>query len=505
MRRAERVPLASGDVLELVQTDANGRSYVKKAVVEKFLGQGSSSLVYQVKLQIAEGSRCLTMVMKEFYPCATRDEVFVIKREGCQLKIRKETADLTAFQQRLAQFQDGYERQNELSNSDAMEVMVKPFSMASCGDSFYLLSDVHMGKALCTEHFVTMEEKLHVIVRVAEMIQILHEQGYILLDFKPENMLWIERPKGVKLLDFDSLVNLRNLEAVHAEDIRYDAQFGAPEVMRLFQYDSMSFEQKKYTYLKPRADIYCIGQLLFQLIFGHLPSARELSFDDAVRREFNRLCRKAGCRREDAVEKLWQICRKCLQHRSIFRYPEAGELADDINQVIRMLGAEPYILKKQIQMANHTIAACNVLEKYPVYQYAKLVKGCRNLDISITGEHEIRRQMIAAIASCVQMLDSRIVLRLFGKDGKEFLQSIMAENPAVKKTVTVFLHEKPVLHHGGLFFEKESMILNQLDHSMVEDALVEFHLYPDLKREEIVSVICRERSFYILCMEKDEN
>ena len=141
MRRAERVPLASGDVLELVQTDANGRSYVKKAVVEKFLGQGSSSLVYQVKLQIAEGSRCLTMVMKEFYPCATRDEVFVIKREGCQLKIRKETADLTAFQQRLAQFQDGYERQNELSNSDAMEVMVKPFSMASCGDSFYLLSD----------------------------------------------------------------------------------------------------------------------------------------------------------------------------------------------------------------------------------------------------------------------------------------------------------------------------------------------------------------------------
>lgn len=502
MRKAERIRLAPGDVLELTQQDANGHPYIQKAVVEKYLGEGSSSLVYQVKLQMAGESRYLTMVMKEFYPRSTRGEVFVIKREEGRLKIRKETAGLEEFKQRRAQFWDGYERQNELSNSEAMEIMVKPFAMASCGDSSYLLSDVHMGKALVPEQFVTMEEKLHVIVRVAEMIQILHEQGYIFLDFKPENMLWIDRPKGVKLLDFDSLVNFRNLDSVHAEDIRYDTKYGAPEVRMLFQYDSMSFEQKKSMYLKPKADIYCIGQLMFRMIFGHMPSAGELSFEDPVKQEFRRLCRKAGCSNEDASEKLWQICRGCLQKRSLFRCPTAEKVAEDVNEVIRMLGSEPYILKKQVQTANHTIAACNLLEKYPVYRYAVQVDGCRNLDISITGGHGMIRQMIRSIIPCVQMLDSRIILRLFGRDCRDLLKELLEKYPAMSKTVTVFQHKKPVFGQERLYFEQEKVILDNVDFTMVEEPLVEIHLYTGLTQEETVSVIHREQSSYILCMEK---
>ncbi|MDY3766372.1 MAG: hypothetical protein SO016_06715 [Lachnospiraceae bacterium] len=502
MTTGEREPLGNGAQIELERVDAEGKTRLERAKIEKFLGAGSTCLVYQVKVQVDE-RHSHSMVMKEFYPQSRREAMEIARRDG-KLEISEKTKKSEEYRRLLGQFRCCYELQNKLSNSEAMEIMVKPSFLASCADSYYLLSDVHMGRGMEIDKFQTLEEKLAAIVRVAEMIQLLNEQGYLFLDFKPENMLWIERPKAVKIFDADSLIDYRHIKEVHREDLRYNECYLSPQVRKLIDSDESFFEQKKGNYLGVGSDIYCVGILFFEMIVGRRPSKEDLKFGEETKRTFAQQCERAGCKEEKITETLWKICKKALAERRLYRYASAEQLQNDINEVICRLGAQPYIPKKRIQTANDVIACYNLLEKYPVYHYAGYEQGKRKLDISIVGSHEIRRQMIRAIVSCVQMTDSRIILRLFAPDSREVLAAMMRENPALRKTITVFEEKQRNVNERGeqVAARISTEIVSEIDETMVSEPLAEFHLYCDLEENEITEVITEAHSSYVLCLEE---
>lgn len=119
---------------------------------------------------------------------------------------------------------DGFRRafhiQAELSDSRAMEVMVRPYHMAEYGDSVYILSDMHLGTVLSRSLVTSLSDKLWLMYRTAEAVQLLNEQGYLYIDLNPSNILWIPSQKAVKLFDVDSIIPLHDLDKVHKSALR---------------------------------------------------------------------------------------------------------------------------------------------------------------------------------------------------------------------------------------------------------------------------------------------
>ena len=144
--RDDRTPLKSGDELELIFRAGKEQIYTQKAVVEEEIGCGASCITYIVRL-FTEEKIGVRMIMKEFYP-APGKETFEAKREGTRLCFAKETISGRTFRHMRDNFRKSYRLQTELSGGASMEIMVRPYNMAEYGDSYYILSDIHLGTIL---------------------------------------------------------------------------------------------------------------------------------------------------------------------------------------------------------------------------------------------------------------------------------------------------------------------------------------------------------------------
>ena len=124
MKRLQRMPLRNGDIINAEFRDSRGMKYIRDIVVDRLVGSGSTSMVYEVRVADGEDHH-VRMILKEFYPRSDR-EAFCIEREGCTLKVADFTMRNRNYKRLLEQFMDGYELQNELSDSEAMEIVVNP-------------------------------------------------------------------------------------------------------------------------------------------------------------------------------------------------------------------------------------------------------------------------------------------------------------------------------------------------------------------------------------------
>ena len=148
MNQSERIPLHRGDMLELVFQGLGGQTYIQRAEVEEMIGEGASCLSYIVRLHTSESSST-RMIMKEFYPCDTELEPG-IRREGGRLQVAEETKKERAYIEKLEAFHRSFDLQNRLADSEAMEVMVRPYPErhASWNDPFTGPGSVSGGEAV---------------------------------------------------------------------------------------------------------------------------------------------------------------------------------------------------------------------------------------------------------------------------------------------------------------------------------------------------------------------
>ncbi len=95
---------------------------------------------------------------------------------------------------------------------------------------------------------------------ITRVLEYIHRQGVIHRDLKPENIKLCGLCQ-VKILDFGFAIghDVANLLAVGNTDIAGTLNYMAPEVIKGFQVD-------------PRADLYSLGIIFYELVTGHLPS-----------------------------------------------------------------------------------------------------------------------------------------------------------------------------------------------------------------------------------------
>ncbi len=469
-----RIPLKKGDELYLKLKDARGENYTQKAVVEEFIGKGATCLTYTVDLY-KDDTNASRMIMKEFYPqTGICEDGIQIKREGKELNITVEPHAQYDFVKESIRFRNAYVMQNRLSGSDAMEIMVKPYQIAEYGDSQYLLSDIHKGEVLNLSEIEDFSKKIWLIYRTAEAVSLLHEQGYLYMDLNPKNILWIESQQIVKLFDVDSIIPYRNLDNVH--EIRVTKPYVAPEIENLESW----FEINKKTFLKPSWDIYCLGLLLFEMVFGRFPTEKDLETACGKEGELEAICSQNEYD-DEILSLLKKILKRSLSRKFRTRYKSAEEMCGAVNELKIRIDARAFISKKEFAKANATMKAYYMLDRWPLYQFTNKEN---ELDIALVGNHPMREEFVKAVYSCTHMLEGVTRIRLHSQDAKAFWDGMEEKNPLLSKTVRLYWNGK--------------CIRAEYDMEICSKPIAEIYLY---ENEEIRNI---ESNYILLLQERKE-
>jgi serine/threonine-protein kinase len=171
-------------------------------------------------------------------------------------------------------------------------------------------------------HHPEADWSVRCVIQLARTVAYLHSQGIVHRDLKPANILIAQA--GPKITDF----GLAKLLEEDCAATRSGAIVGTPNYMAPEQArgDSRS--------VGPAADIHALGAILYELLVGQPPFARETSMAtllDVMGSE-----PVPPRRRKPAIHPdLDAICLKCLEKAPERRFASASELADALERHLR--------------------------------------------------------------------------------------------------------------------------------------------------------------------------
>lgn len=305
-----RTPLKVGTIIQLNEIGTK-KTYDFK--ITEIIGMGGSCIVYTSVYTDSEDNKFM-MRLKEFYP-----EWLEIARKQNALII--ENTD--EFHDALRQFTEGYHKQ--------MQFRMMPESMNSIsniqgiyeGNNTRYIAMSCQNAIAIDDADLTLYDIFRVIRAVTLQIANFHDNGYLYLDLKPQNiMLYPETPEMVMLFDFDSAVQMDNIQP---QNLSCTDSWGAPELL-----------QGKLRDISQKTDIYGIGALLMYLLFHRPPSLFDRRNRSGWENEFdNSLLRSE---KPETRRMVTEIFRKTLTSNSEKRFQNCNDLLDLI---------EPYIEENQ--------------------------------------------------------------------------------------------------------------------------------------------------------------
>lgn len=450
MKNVERVRL-KGQKIKVGFHDAEGTPYTYAMDIERYLGEGSSSICYEVTLYKNNDDIGQRRVLKQFYP---EPKIYEIDTEmtGMYLEIKGYSENRQLSQNleinRLGElFEKAFERQTALSNQEELQgIVVRPDLCYFDGATKYVLYESDFGKCLDLNDIRSLDEFLDKMYELAFALQQLHKQGIIYMDLKPENILVSGNGK-IKLFDFDAAIDRKNITDVHIEngDIRYDIgniHLIAPEIR---PGNLWEFEQNKGVLLNEKIDIYSFGAIMLRFFLHRYPTeedCKSLAFEKELSEIFNGRCRGELTGKEQ--ELLSHIIWKCIQEDigPNGRYRHTEELVRGLES-LRDLRNTPISQKGRVyHRVNGRLQAAYVMDKYPLSRYRRKLSDSEwVMDSLIIGDDPVGQDFFSNILACSQMLSTKHILRLAVSSAEEKMYEYMDKWPLMKKTTAVFLND----------------------------------------------------------------
>ncbi len=197
----------------------------------------------------------------------------------------------------------------------------------------YLVMEYVEGHTLAevlTKGPLPVELALRYGVEIANALVAVHARGIIHRDLKPGNVMVTE--SGVKVLDFGLTKRTEPAHLLDAVTVTAEPATHRGHVVGTVEY--MSPEQAEGRALDPRSDIFSFGVLLYEMLCGQRPFHGEstLSTLASILREAPTPVRSL---RPGISEEVDRIVSRCLAKRAEDRYETAGDLEQDLKQLIR--------------------------------------------------------------------------------------------------------------------------------------------------------------------------
>jgi len=290
--------------------------------------------------------------------------------------------------------------------------------------SFYLVMDFINGKELAKaveEHRKTqnnVEDGLIVYlgVEIADALEVIHNQGYIYRDLKPQNVMLDGISSRVKLIDFGTLYHLSDAKPLIFESEGYTP----PEFLKT---------DKKFL---PSGDVYSLGALLYEIAMGVTPK-----FGDANDIKFSKV-----------DERIRNIILKCLHPDPSQRYQRARAVRDDLMR----------LSKKGIWPFRNTKAIAPVeLSVLPKTLYPSACTFCE-----FCGFSDSNSQAGYCKKCRVPMRVGRVVLKT-EKSEKEFFlyadETIIGSSPQAHFSLTQTANKGILPQHVRIFRRKTGLWL----------------------------------------------
>ncbi len=167
---------------------------------------------------------------------------------------------------------------------------------------------------------LTYKETLHFIKQILQALQHAHDKGIVHRDIKPQNVMLLQNGT-VKVMDFGIARLARSESHTQAEQAIGSVHYISPE-------------QAKGDLTDPRADIYSVGVMMYEMLSGRLPfetgdavsiAIAQISDDPTPIQEIN----------PNVPQGLCEITMKAMAKDPRFRYQSSLEMMRDIDDFKR--------------------------------------------------------------------------------------------------------------------------------------------------------------------------
>lgn len=245
----------------------------------RFQNKEGGAVQYTIVKEISRGGSCI--VYDAFYTANTGDVKHVRIKECYPSKLRitrqshgslvVDSRDAVEFEEIKEKFKSRFSLGNGLFYAEGLfDALTNTIDIYTSNQTTYLVSTYSPEHTLATYRPANLKLAVTLTKQVAHILKRIHNEGYVYLDIKPENVLvsdsYVTR---VQLFDFDSLIPMSLVHGKATEDLgnlrlSYSKGFAAIEL-----------QTGKLRRLGPHTDVYGIGALLFYLLFGITPTASD--------------------------------------------------------------------------------------------------------------------------------------------------------------------------------------------------------------------------------------
>ncbi|MBL9078412.1 MAG: serine/threonine protein kinase [Planctomycetes bacterium] len=246
-----------------------------------------------------------------------------------------------------------FEAERQLIASMQHPAIAQVFDAGALGDGRpFFVMDAIDGTPIdrwCDDHASSVEARIELFCELCRGVQHAHDRGIVHRDLKPANVLVVDidgQPRP-KVIDFGIAKVLQGSGVARSFDTEAGRVIGTPGYMSPEQQKGSSED------VDARADVFCLGVMLYELLCGQLPwSVGAAATDTDPARPSTRVSTSAGTAATIARDRATQprrlasrlrgdldwIVLKCLHRERAARYQSVQELIDDLERHRR---AEP--------------------------------------------------------------------------------------------------------------------------------------------------------------------
>lgn len=371
----------------------------------RFFNKAGGAVVFIIVREIGRGGSCI--VYDAVYTANTDDVKHIRIKECYPYKLQIErtengclkSADNALFENAKEKFKSDFSIGNGLFYSgDLFDALANTIDIYFGNGTVYLASEYSTENTLASYRPKSLKDCITVVRQVACILQKIHNEGYLYLDIKPDNILIIDSLAiRVQLFDLDSLIPLSMCDKQNINIVRpsYSKGFAAIEL-----------QTEKLKKLGAHTDVYAVGALLFWLLFKRTPGASDCESNAVF--DYSKAAFEKSEYQDKLFFRLTDFFHNALANFYLDRFQSIQPAIEALEEIERLADIyKPFIRSTEITVPVNFIGRENELDTL-----CKWIEESESKCIFVTGMGGIGKSTLvrSALVRCKSCVDNILYL-----------------------------------------------------------------------------------------------